>query len=404
MSRAGPRRELPTLAALWLLVFSVTSQTLIMAPLLPRIAEQLRVPEGQLGALVTGYALAVAAVALIAGPVSDRVGRRRMLLAGAAAMTIALALHAVATGFGSLLAVRTLAGAAGGLLTGGTAAYIGDAFPQRRRGWANGWVMSGMAAGQIVGIPLGALLAAGAGFRLPFLGFAATMALACIGIWRWVPQPPVQRYAGSVNPLGMLRRYAAMVAQPRIAAAVVSFFGIFLATSLYVLFLPVWLEGERGASAAQVALLFALGGVATVVVGPRAGRLSDRIGRKRLVIGTSLALAPVMAATPPLVRGMMGAYVLFFVVMALMAARTSPFQALLSEIVPDEERGSLMSLSMAAGQGGAGIGGAVAGSAYALYGYPANTLLAAGVVLVIAFLVWRWLPETLPGVEKEADG
>lgn len=113
------------------------------------------------------------------------------------------------------------------------------------------------------------------------------------------------------------------------------------------------------------------------------------------MIGTSLALVPAMAATPPLVRGMPAAYAVFALVTALMAARASPFQALLAEIVPDEERGSLMSLSMAAGQGGAGVGGVLAGSSYALYGYPANAGLAAVSVLAIAFLVWRWLPETV---------
>jgi MFS family permease len=49
--------------------------------------------------------------------------------------------------------------------------------------------------------------------------------------------------------------------------------------------------------------------------------------------------------------------------MALIATGASPLQALLTEIVPEEQRGSLMSLSMAAGQLGFGAGGAIAGPA-----------------------------------------
>src|SRR5690606_26923473 len=65
-------------------------------------------------------------------------------------------------------------------------------FPYHRRGWANGWVMSGIAVGQIIGIPLGTLLAQWFNFRWPFLVFAVTMGGAFVLIWRAVPQPPVQ--------------------------------------------------------------------------------------------------------------------------------------------------------------------------------------------------------------------
>ena len=382
------------LASLWLLVFSVTSQTMILAPILPRIAEQLRVSEARLSVVATGYAVAVAAVALVAGPVSDHVGRRRMLLAGAAAMAVGLALHAAARGLGGLLLVRVLTGAGGGVLTGATGAYVGDYFPPERRGWANGWVMSGMAAGQVLAVPLGTLLAARWGFRVPFLGFAAAMALAWAMVWAFVPQPDVELCRDRITPRYLAGHYRALVRRRDAAASVGVQAGIFLGTALYVLYLPAWLEGSRGATAGGTALLFAAGGAATVAAGPAAGRLSDRLGRKRLVLGASLALAAAMLATPALVRGMPAAYALFSLAMALFATRAAPFQALQAELVPDEQRGALMSLSMAAGQAGAGVGGALAGAAYALRGYPATAALAAASSLAVAALVWKLLPET----------
>ena len=382
------------LAALWLLVFSVTTQSMILAPVLPRIAEQLGVPEARLGGLVTGYSLAVAGVAILAGPVSDKVGRRRMLLAGAAAMTVGLALHAVARDYPTLLLVRTLTGAGGGVLTGATAAYVGDYFPPERRGWANGWVLSGMAAGQIAGIPLGTVLAARWGFRLPFLAFAASMALSLLLVWRFVPQPPVQRYTGPLDVRYVSGHYAALVVRPYVAAAVLAVAGNFLGAALYVLYLPAWLERARGVTPGEVALLFAAGGIATALAGPPAGRLSDRVGRKRIVIAASVGLAAGMLATPWLMRGLPAACALFFGVMVLVASRAGPLQALLTEIVPAGQRGSLMSLSMAMGQGGYGVGGALAGPVYGAYGYTGTAALAALSALGVAVLVWRFLPET----------
>jgi len=152
----NPSRSSPGLIvfALWLLVFAASSQIMIISPILPRIGEELGIAESVLGTLVSAYSLMVGVFAIISGPISDKIGRRRILLLGTGIMTVALLLHHFVVGYYSFLAVRVFAGMAGGVLSGAAVAYIGDFFPYDRRGWATGWVMSGMAAGQIAGIPL----------------------------------------------------------------------------------------------------------------------------------------------------------------------------------------------------------------------------------------------------------
>jgi len=142
--RASKTHPYLILFALWLMVFSASSQVIIIAPLLPRIGEELNVASSLLGWLVTSYAVFLSIFALIIGPISDKFGRRLVLLLGCGSMAVALALHAVADSFGTLLVVRALAGAAGGMLSGAAVSYVGDFFPYNRRGWANGWVMSGV--------------------------------------------------------------------------------------------------------------------------------------------------------------------------------------------------------------------------------------------------------------------
>jgi predicted MFS family arabinose efflux permease len=392
------------LLPLWLMVFSVSSQLLIIAPILPRIAEQLGVGAAALAPLVTGYAVAVSAVALWMGPVSDRWGRRSVLLLGTAVMTVSLALHALAYDFGTLLTVRILAGAGGGALTGAAVAFVGDYFPPERRGWANGWVMSGFAAGQIVAVPLGAVLADRLGFQAPFLAFAVTMGASFVLIWKYVPQPAVRRLEGPLGMAGIVRRYGRILRRRGTAVAAAIFLLMFLGTSLYVLYLPSWLESGRGATAGEVAILFFAGGVATAIFGPVAGSLSDRIGRKPLIVGASAGVAVLMAITTLIRTGMYGFHLLFFALMALVAARASPFQAFLSEIVPDEERGSLMSLMMAVGQLGAGAGAAIAGAVYSGHGYRGVTLVASASVLLIAVAAATLLHETTPPRGRSVSG
>ncbi|HEX8394273.1 MAG TPA: MFS transporter [Longimicrobium sp.] len=378
---------------LWLIVFSVSSQFLVIAPLLPRMVEELRVPAASLSVLVSGYAFAVGVVAVVMGPVSDRVGRRRMLLAGTAVMAVALALHGLARGFPTLIAVRVLAGAGGGVLTGAAAAYVGDYFPYERRGWALGWVATGMAAGQILGVPAGALIADRAGFRIAFLVFGATMALACAAVWGWLPQPQVERSTDRASLAGGLRHYGALLARPGVRPAAAAYLCVFVGTALYTVYLPTWLEASRGITPAQVAVVFVAGGVATLLAGPRTGRLSDRVGRRVVVIFASLGVALLMALTPWVVTGVWSASAVFFLLMTLIAARSGALDALLTEIVPDTQRGSMMSLMMATGQIGFGAGGALTGAVYAAIGYEGNATLAAGAAIALAMIAWRLLPE-----------
>jgi predicted MFS family arabinose efflux permease len=87
------------------------------------------------------------------------------------------------------------------------------------------------------------------------------------------------------------------------------------------------------------------------------------------------------------------AYPVFFLTMVLIAMRTSPFSALLTALVTDERRGSLMSLSVALGQVGMAVGGAVAGPLFVTSGYASNATLAAASVLTMGLIVWNFLPE-----------
>ena len=186
---ASSRSSFLVLLPLWLMVLAASSQVMVVAPVLPRIEAELGIPEARLGFIVSGYATALSAFALVAGPVSDRVGRRRIILAGTGIMTVALGLHAFAADFWSLLLIRMTAGAAGGVLTGSAVSYVGDYFPYEKRGWASGWVMSGFAVGQILGVPAGAMLADRYGFKAPFLLFCVVMAFAFVMAFVFMPQP-----------------------------------------------------------------------------------------------------------------------------------------------------------------------------------------------------------------------
>jgi len=378
---------------LWLLVFSSASQTMIISPILPQIGDDLGIADAVLGTLVTAYSLMVGMFAILSGPISDRIGRRKILLAGCGAMTLALAAHGLVDSYVSFLAVRVFAGMAGGILSGAAVSYIGDYFPYDRRGWATGWVMSGAAFGQIIGIPLGIVMAERWGFHSPFYLFAVTMAATLPLLYFGVPQPAVTRTSDALTVRRAAADYGAMLKRPEVAWAAVAYFVMFFGVAVFVIYLPTWLERDLGATGDQIALMFLIGGVANVIAGPQAGKLSDRIGRKGIILLATIGLSLLMVGTVPLVTNITIAYGFFFLTMALVAMRVSPFSALLTGLVQDERRGSLMSLAVALGQLGFALGGAVAGPLFAGVGYTSNTVLGAVFVLAMGLIVWFLIPE-----------
>ncbi len=366
---------------------------MILSPILPRIGDELAIPDALLGTLVSVYSIMVGIFAILAGPVSDKVGRRQILILGCASMAAALFMHGFVTGYYSFITVRIFAGCAGGMLSGAAVSYIGDYFPYERRGWATGWVMSGSAFGQIFGIPMGIVMADRWGFRSPFYLFAITMGLTAILLFLRVPQPNVLRSKHRLSVSKAAADYMAMLRRPDIAWAAGAYFMMFLGVSIFVIYLPTWLERSVGLTGGQIALMFVVGGVANVLTGPNAGKLSDKIGRKGIILMSCVGLSILMFLTTQFITGPVAAYVFFFFTMVLVAMRISPFSALLTALVSDERRGSLMSLTVALGQVGFALGGAVAGPLYADIGYASNTVLSAAFVLIMGLIVWFFVPE-----------
>ncbi|MEO0602030.1 MAG: MFS transporter, partial [Myxococcota bacterium] len=243
------------LVTLWLTLFTQSSQFLVVAPVLPRIGEQLSVAPEHLGLLVTGYAVGTAGFAFLAGPVSDRIGRRTILRVGTLVMALVLLLHGLAADFASLLTLRFMAGASSGILAGAAVAYIGDVVPYERRGAAMGVVMSAMAFGQILGIPIGAALASRFGFQSTFVSFGFVMVLAFALTMTSLPRVEVNQ-EGRFGVREALGSYTTLLARSDIRAVAAAAVLMMLSVSSFIVYQPVWLEDTFEASPDAVASLF----------------------------------------------------------------------------------------------------------------------------------------------------
>ncbi len=394
--RQGKRIRLPLiLLSLFLMVFVSSSQIMIMVPLLPMIGESLNISTTLLGTLFSGSAIMVGIFALFMGPISDRIGRRRVLVYGTLTMSLALALHAFAVGFWSLMAIRLFAGAAAGMLSGAAVSFVGDFFPPERRGWANGWIMSGGAAGQIIGIPLGTILANDTMFFIPFVMFAVVMAIVAIMVILFVPQPAVDLNKNPLTIPSVLSQYKRILITPGVFFGGLVFAMMYFGLSIFLIYLPSWLEDVGCSNCDQIAFMFLVGGVANLVAGPISGTLSDRIGRKGIVLFSCLGTAFVMVLSNWMNESLLFSFILFAVAMALLAMRTSPYQSLISGYVSSGDRGTMMSLCVSMGQVGMTAAGLVSGLLYTNFGFWGNSIIGAVTLMMAGLMVWHLMPEEI---------
>ncbi len=366
-------------------LFLGVADTQLIPPLLPFMAEDLGIAPGRAGILVTTYALASAAFALLAGTVSDRLGRKRLICLALALFSTASLLTYLAPYFSTLLWTRMLTGLGAGALSTLALSYAADLYPYEHRGRAMGIISMAYFLAFGIGIPAAAFVTARLGWRWVFAGLAVAGLGMLLTTTLFLPSD--QRREGRISP-------AAVFAHLRIRNRLAGIAAAFLTSGGLVGFLTfvgVWLRSSQGIGIEGIGLLFMAAGVTATAASPLSGWLSDRIGKKKIIIAANLVLA-IMFIT---VSGLQWGWALFAGIGLLSvaaSARQAPLHALTTELVGPEVRGSYVAIRNAASQLGIATLALVSATAYDAAGFAAVGWIAASVTILIP-AVCVFIPE-----------
>jgi MFS transporter, MHS family, proline/betaine transporter len=377
-------------------------------------------------------AFAIFGIAFLARPVGallfasygDRYGRQRALVAGIVLMALVTAGIGLIPGYASigwvapvlLLVLRAGQGAAVGGEQSGSAAFVVEYAPTHRRGWYGGWQFAtvglGLGAGLAAGAVLSSTLSASAlqswGWRLPFL-MALPLGLVGLYIRLRLEETPefllVQR-DGRVSTTPVSETLRTSTRQVIVGFGVVA--TVSLTFNLFFVFLPNFV-----ASTGRVPLSRALAGALIglllgSILAPLFGRLTDRVGRRPVVVAGVLALTLLTAPAFSLVlRGSTAQVVLGYSAIGL-ALGTLGLSTFLAELFPTRLRYSGLSLTY-------GLASTVFGGSTPLLGTflvqrTGNALLPAwyatavsAVALVCALLAAETAPKVLAGALGSED-
>lgn len=355
------------------------SAVLMVGPLLIDMARDLRVEPWQAGWQATVTAVPWALAAPFGGLLSDRFGRRPLVvfaLGGAGFLSL---LVPFAPGLGVLLGLRFLTGLCGAFGPVSVMAAAGDLFPPSRRGWAMGWVNFGINLSTILGVPLLAAVGGIFGWRWAFVGIGAVLIALSLLIQKSFPPPA--RTTSDLSPATSARLLVEVPAIRPVLVANLLERSFFNGMSLYF---PVYLMLSYGLSAAQVApsLIFvALGGVAGTILG---SWLGDRYPRVRVFILAQLIAAIASLAAFGRADGLPMSVVLGIGVGLANAASRPAFLAVTTSLTA-RNRGAVMGLLSFSNQSGVALGSGLGGLVIGQAGFGAFavalTLVAAGASL-----------------------
>lgn len=340
---SGPWRALPVLLAAATLVVMAGA---VISPVLTLIQDEFGLSPGRAGLIITTHSLLIAATAPLVGALIDRMGTKRVLLAGLAAYGVFGGAGALATSYPLLLASRVLFGvAAAGVMNGLTVSLL-NLWQGRARDTVMGYQATAISAGGVLWPIIGGILG-GIGWREPFAVYLIALPIAVAAVWLVPDSRPGSRPASTgtsagSTPTGELWMRDLLGRTPVLLWLYGLVFIVQLLLYSIIVFVPQRLDELGVTQPLIISVYIAVINVAAGLIGLVYGRIRSRLSYRRIFLtGTALpvaAFAVLFLATQPWM--LLVGTPLFGLGMAL-ALAAIPVR--IGETVPQQARGRAIS-------------------------------------------------------------
>jgi MFS family permease len=327
------------------------------------------------GLATFGAATGAVVSRLFIGTLADRAGRKPVMLMGGIIASVTPVLYGMVYTMPALVAARVLSGVGIAAFTTGFQALLADLAPPGQRGEVLGWGGNSMALAALAGPLAGDWITSQQGFPVVF-GIASIAGALCALVTFVIREPSREvRRVISAPPLQGLKGTLAL-SNVRAGIAAVSPMGI--AFGAMVTFWPLVAQQHQLATIGAFYSVYAIG---QLTVQTLAGRLSDRIGRGRVMLPGMLLAGMAFASIPFAPSDLASLLVAFACGAGLGIARTA-IDALVLDGLPATLRGTAVAIEFTLNDVWIGLGSALLGSLASAAGYGAM-YVAAGMACVL---------------------
>lgn len=304
----APVVKRPALGVLLVMIALVMSGTGLVAPILSVYAASFAASSTMIGMIITLFGVGRLVANIPAGILSQRIGRRPLMMAGPAIIIVGAIGAALAGHFTELLIWRFVQGIGSGVYMTTSSAMLADVAEPRDRGRVMALYQAGLLVGAGIGPAIGGYLALHFGYSAPFWGYAVVCAVALVVAWSSATEttpevearPPVAATADgdAAAPRAGLR--ADLLGNPLFLLLCLVNFGVFFTrTASQWQLIPLLAHNSYGLNVDALGLALSLSAAANFVMLPLAGGLVERHGARAVTLWSSLVtgLALIVIAT-----------------------------------------------------------------------------------------------------------
>lgn len=326
---------------------SIAGFSLIL-PLLPFYGKSLDATPVQIAMLFAAYSLGNIVGEMYWGRLSDRIGRKKVLVMAMSGAAIFYVAFAFAPTYGSAVLIRIAGGVFGGIL-GVCQSFIADITPPEQRARNMGYFGAAFNLGFALGPSFGLLVnqsAGAAGFRVPILTAAVLAALSAV--WSALALRETRVAGGPVRDMPKWSEAMTFVAGNPLLVRLfaIGFCGIAVFSSMEAIY-GLWTAHNFGWNERQLGLVFIVfGGTGVLVQWFLIGPLVGKFGEARVIVG-GLGVLILSVLLQPILRSPLTAVLLMGLMMAGHSLTFPNAGSLISRYAPRERLGSVMGLMMA---------------------------------------------------------
>jgi predicted MFS family arabinose efflux permease len=349
------------IAILTILQFSITVDFMVLSPLGVFLIRDWHIRPAQFGLVVSAYAWSAGISGMLSAGFADKFDRKKYLLFFYVGFLIGTLLCAIAPNYHFLLFARIITGIFGGVIGSISFAIISDLFKWEVRGRVMGFVQMAFAASQVLGLPIGLLLADRFGWHSAFwmiVGIGFLVGLVIVLYMRPIKEH-LKIKSDQRHPFHHLLK---TISQPQYLRAFMAM--TLLATGGFMLmpFGSTFSNLNLGIHLRQLWILYGITGAFTIIFGPVIGKMSDKIGKfKIFLFGTVISSVIVVIYTNLGITPLWIIVLLSVLLFVGITSRIITSSALMTAVPEPPDRGAFMSINASVQQIAGGIASWVAG-------------------------------------------
>ncbi|MGP7819200.1 MFS transporter [Niallia sp. 01092] len=372
------------IALFFFVMFVIGTDTFLLSPLLPILSDLYDVPTNISGWMVSSYALGYAAFALIAGPISDNLNRKKVMIYGMISFAIATLLCGFASSFWLMCSMRFIAGVSAAFVSPQIWATIPLLVAPEKIIKSMGIATAGLAISQVIGLPIGSYLASFS-WNMPF--FILSGCSFILLLFLVFTMPSMEPNKNIENRESIIQRYRSLFSHPKAATLFFAYFLFQTGNFGAFGFLGTWLSDAYHFNVSQIGSAMFILGLGNFCGSFFGSRYINKIGMSTSLLG-GVFLMGILYFCLPFYHHIFLVELSFFCLFFL-AGILFPLMMSLLQSLSATARGTIASLSNSLMYIGTTIGIMIAGQLYHHFNYFLAVTAFTAITFIFSIIFFR---------------